>query len=235
MKVRKFFIAAAMGLSALLLSACKVNFITEIDSNGAGKYVQEIGFQGDEASMAGLGSAGEDFCASQNDEVPPGTIIRQETRDENETWCIYETPFASLDELKAIYGATDTSIHDISLADGKLTYDITLDLSGDSNAPMGADMTWSVVMPGNVVEHNAAAQEGNTLTWKLLGGAANEIRAVSEVGSFSDNALWYILGGGALLGFCCLGLIAVGGAVFFLVRRNKKTASAESPAESKSN
>lgn len=235
MKVRKLFIIFAIALSAILLSACKVNFITEIDSKGSGKYVQEIGFQGDEASMAGLSSAGEDFCASQNQDLPPGTAIRQETRNEDETWCIYETEFASLEELKAIYSATDTSVNEISLADGKLTYDITLDLRGDSNIPMGADLTWSVVMPGNIIEHNATMQNGNRLSWKLLGGATNEIHAVSEVGLFSGNTLWYVLGGGAALGLCCVGLLAIGGVVFFLVRRNKKIISTESPSEMATN
>ena len=235
MNIRKLSITFAIALSAILLSACKVNFITEIDSNGSGKYVQEIGFQGDEASMAGLSSAGEDFCASQNDDLPPGTTIRQETRNEGESWCVYETQFASLEELKAIYGTTDTSVKDISLADGKLTYDITLDLRGDSTIPMGADLTWSVVMPGNIIEHNATMQDGNTLTWKLLGGATNEIHAVSKVGLFDGNTLWYVLGGGAALGFCCLGLLAVGGVAFFLVRRNKKNISTESPSETATN
>ncbi|MFZ5878201.1 MAG: LppM family (lipo)protein [Chloroflexota bacterium] len=228
MKTRKLFLIALVAALALLLSACKVNFITEISGNGSGKYIQEIGFQGDEASMAGLSSAGENFCADQNQETPPGTSIRQETRNETETWCIYETPFGSLDELKAIYGTTDTVVNDISLANGKLTYDITLDLAGDSNAPTGAEMLWIVTLPGSVVEHNSTLQEGNTLTWQLMAGQPNSIRAVSEVGWFSGNTLWYVLGGGAFLGFCCVGLLVVGGGVFFLVRRNKK--AAEPPA-----
>lgn len=235
MKTRKLFFLVLIAALALLLSACKVNFITEIGSNGSGKYVQEIGFQGDEASMAGLSSAGENFCADQNQEIPPGTNIRQETRNETETWCIYETQFASLDELKAIYGTTDTIVNDISLTNGKLTYDITLDLAGDSNAPMGAELTWSVVMPGSVVESNATLQDGNNLSWTLLGGTSNSIRAVSEVGWFSGNMLWYVLGGGAFLGFCCVGLLVVGGGVFFLVRRNKKATPAETPVPPSSN
>jgi len=228
MKNRKLIFIALITTLALLLSACKVNFLTEIKSNGSGIYTQEIGFQGDEASMAGLSSAGQDFCASQNQEIPPGTSIRQETRNETETWCIYETEFASLDELKSIYGTTDTVINNISLADGQLTYDITLDLSGDSNAPMGAEMNWILTMPGNVTEHNATSQDGNTLTWQLLGGAANNIRAVSQVGFFSSNTLWYILGGGGFLVLCCFLPLVVGGVVFFLVRRKKASPAASS-------
>lgn len=230
MKSRKFFLPVLVAALALLLSACKVNFITEIGSNGSGKYVQEIGFQGDEASMAGLSSAGEDFCAGQNENTPPGTNIRQETRNETETWCIYETPFASLEELKAIYGTTDTVVNDISLTNGQMTYDITLDLSGDSNAPTGAEMYWIVTMPGSLVEHNSTLQDGNTLSWQLLLGQPNSIRAVSKVGFLSGNAIWYVVGGGALLGFCCVGVLVVGGGIFLLARRNKKAAPVEPPA-----
>lgn len=233
MKKRKFVFVAIFIALVLLLSACQVNFITEINGNGSGKYVQEIGFQGDEASMAGLSSTGENFCASQNEEIPPGTSIRQETRNETETWCIYETAFKSLDELKAIYSTTDTLINDISLADGQLTYDITLDLGGDSSAPMGAEMTWVVTMPGNIIENNATEQNGNTLTWKLLGGQVNNIRAVSEVGwpGLGGDTLWYILGGGAFLCLCCFVPLVIGGVAFFLVRRNKKTPPTDAPAE----
>ncbi|MFZ5879131.1 MAG: LppM family (lipo)protein [Chloroflexota bacterium] len=225
MKTRKLLLIVLVAALALLLSACQINFITEINDNGSGKYIQEIGFQGDEASMAGLETAGENFCADQNQETPPGTSIRQETRNETETWCIYETPFGSLDELKTLYGGgADTVVNDISMVNGKLTYDITLNLAGDSNAPAGAEMLWIVTLPGRVVEHNSTSQEGNTLTWQLMTGQPNNIRAVSENGQSSDDMLLYVLGGGAFLGFCCVGLLVVGGGIFFLARRNKKAA-----------
>ena len=228
-KLAPFFLLV---LLALLLSACQVNFITDIKSNGSGTYIQEIGFQGDEASMAGLSDGGEDFCAKQNEELPPGTSIRQETRNENETWCIYETPFKSIEDLKAIYGMTDTRINEISIADGKLTYDISLDLSGDSGAPMGADIFWIVNMPGKLVENNASEQIDNTLKWKLLGGQVNNIRAVSEVGGFSldlgGDVIWYIFGGGAFLCLCCFVPLVIGAIIFFLLR--KKQASSAGPS-----
>lgn len=226
-KLAPFFLLV---LLALLLSACQVNFITDIKSNGSGTYIQEVGFQGDEASMAGLSDGGEDFCAKQNEELPPGTAIRQETRNEDETWCIYETPFSSLDDLKTIYGTTDTRVNEISIADGKLTYDISLDLSGDSSAPMGADIFWIVSMPGNLVENNASEQSDNTLKWKLIGGQVNNIRAVSEVGGlsldFGEDAIWYVFGGGLFLCLCCFVPLLIGAIAFFLIRK-KQAGSAE--------
>ncbi len=217
-------------LVILLLSACKVNFITDIENNGSGTYAQEIGFQGDEATMAGLSAGDENFCAKQNEQLPPNTSIRQETRNENETWCIYESSFESLESLKAIYGITDTRINDISLADGKLTYDISLDLSGDSSAPMGADISWIVTLPGKIIETNATQQEGNTLTWTLLGGQVNNIRAVSEVSGFnlSNNTILYIAGGTAFLCLCCFVPLVIAAVIFFVLRKKKDSAPEES-------
>lgn len=223
----KVLVSALLMVTALLLSACEVNFITDIKSDGSGIYIQEIGFQGDEASLAGMSAGDEDFCAGQNEEMPPNTTTRQETRNEDETWCIYETPFASINDLVAIYGATDAQINDISLSDGILIYDITLDLSGDSGAPMGADIYWIVTLPGTITETTATEQIDNTLTWKLRGGEVNEIRAVSEVGGLNldlgGDVLLYILGGGVFLCLCCLVPLVIGGVAFFLIRRKKQS------------
>ena len=217
-----FFIISA----ALLLSACQVNFITDISKNGSGTYIQEIGFQGDEASMGGLSSAGEDFCANQNDTLPPGTITSQETRNEDETWCVYETPFDSLEDLGSIYSLTDTKINALSLEEGTLTYDISLDLTSDGDAPMGADIYWKVTLPGSITDHNANEVDGNTLTWKLRGGELNNIQASSEVGGINfdfdgDETLLYVVG--SLIGvvFCCAVPLVIGGIVFFILRRRK--------------
>lgn len=234
MKTRKsrLLLIALLTVIALLLSACQVNFITDIKDNGSGVYTQEIGFQSDEASMAGLDTSDENFCTDQNQDLPPGTSIRQETRNGDETWCIYETPFATLEELKAIYGATDTSINDISITDSQLTYDITLDLSSDSDTTTGMDIFWIVTMPGTVIENNATQQDGNTLTWTLTSGQANNIRAVSKTGglNFGGDMLWYIIGGVCLC-LCFIVVLVVAGVIFFLSRRKKNAAKVEQPVE----
>lgn len=242
MKAPKLALFTLLMLTALLLSACKVNFITDIQSDGSGTYTQELGFTKDEASMAGLGSSsGEEFCENANDqsggELPPGTTVRQETRGEGETWCIFETPFQSLDELKTIYATTDLQINDLSLTDGKLVYDVTLDMSGDSGSlPMG-DIYWLVTLPGKIGQHNAAEADGNTLKWKLLLGQKNEIRAESAVGglnfNFGGDWLWYVLGGGVFLCLCCFLPLVIGGVGFYFWRKKKAAApepSAELPA-----
>jgi predicted small secreted protein len=236
MKTRKsrYLLIALFIAGALLLSACKVNFITDIKSDGSGNYTQEIGFEGDEATMGDLSADDADFCANQSQDLPPNTTTRKETRNETETWCIYETPFNSLDELQTIYGTTDTLVNEISLVGGKLTYDITLDLSGDtgsSDAPLTADISWNVTLPGRIIENNATEQNNNSLKWKLVPGVVNSIRAVSEPGGLNlgGDVLWYVLGGGAFLCLFCFLPLVLAGVAFFLIRR-KKIASADQPA-----
>jgi hypothetical protein len=220
---------------ALLLSACKVNFITDLKSSGAGVYTQEIGFQADEVSMSGLSAGDEGLCANQNKDLPPGTTTRQETRNKDETWCIYDTPFSSLEDLKSIYGSTDMQVNEISLADGKMTYDVSLDMGSNSaSMPMGAAIIWIVKMPGKVIENNATEVDGTNLKWTLKTGEVNNIRAVSQTGqSILDggNTNWYIIGGAAMC-MCCFVVIIIVGVVIFLVQRNKKNAAkVEPPAE----
>jgi len=230
-KSKVSFIALCI-TAMLILSACQVNFNTNLNKDGSGTYIQEIGFQGDEASMSGFSTGDDSFCASQNDTLPPGTTTSQETRNDNETWCIYETPFTSLEDLKSIYSLTDTLINDISLMDGTLTYDISLDLTGDSGAPMGADINWIVTMPGTIIENNASEQVDNTLTWSLMGGSVNDIRAVSELGgvTLGGDTLKYVLGGGAFLCLCCILPLLIAGVAFILIRKKKATAKPETPA-----
>lgn len=233
MKASKFFLFSLFILTALLLSACNLNVITDIKSDGSGAYIQEIGMPTEELSA--LGMEADAFCDQVGQDLPAGMSARQETRNEEETWCIFETEFASLDELIALYSQTDTRINQIALADGELIYDITLDMSGESSGMpgMGLNANWIVKMPGKVIESNAAEQDGNTLTWKLVLGKENNLRAVSKVGGltfdFGGDWIWYIIGGGAFLCLCCFVPLVIAAAAFFLLRRKKQaetTASA---------
>jgi hypothetical protein len=230
-KFRKILIICVL-FSMLILSACQVNLITEIDKNGSGTYVQEIGFQEDEASVSGFNLADEDFCAVQYTELPGGTSIRQEIRADNEIWCIYETPFETLDDLGKIYSATDTRINNLSMQDGLITYDITIDLSNDSGMDMGGDIFWKVTLPGSITENNADEQDKNTLTWKLVLGEVNRINAVSKINGLNlnfddENGIWYIFGGLAGIVFCCLVPLVIAGIIIILIIRKKKNHPAD--------
>ncbi len=240
MKTQKFVLFSLLVLAALLLSACKVNFMTDIKSDGSGTYIQELGFTKDEASMAGLSgeSSGEEFCTSANaqsggSELPPGTVVSQETRGDGEIWCVFKTPFTSLDNLRTVYATSDLQINQLSLTDGKVVYDVSLDMSGEgSDIPMG-DIYWIVTMPGSVTNHNATEANGKTLKWKLTMGQENTMHAESNVGGFNlggGDALWYVVGGIVFLCLCCFVPLVIAGVVFFLMRRKKNVGAAEAPA-----
>lgn len=95
MHKKPILLTAFFILTALLLAACNINIITDIQSDGSGAYTQEIGMPTED--LSGLGMDAESFCAEMGKELPPGMSTRQETRDQ-ETWCIFESQFASLDD-----------------------------------------------------------------------------------------------------------------------------------------
>ncbi len=219
----------------LLLSACQVNFITEFEQDGSGVYTQEIGFESDEAITSGLDPDDEEFCSNQSSTLPTGTTTRKETRNDDSIWCIYETPFDSVEDLQSIYATTDTQINTLSLEDDTLTYDITLDFSQDSEMAIGMDITWKVTMPGKIIDSNATEQKGNTLTWILVAGQMNEIYAVSDVGGSGfdlnmdlgldegeNSIILTILGSLAGVICCCIVPIVIAGIAILLIRRKKK-------------
>ena len=234
MKTTKIALLFLLALTALLLTACKINVITDIQSDGSGAYIQEFGMTTED--LSGLGMDAESFCDEMGNDMPPGMSARQETRDK-ETWCIFETQFASLDELQKLYGETDTRINQIVIADGELIYDITLDTSGESNAVpgMGLNANWIVKMPGKVIESNATEQDGSTLTWKLQIGKENNIRAVSKVGGaglgLGGDWIAYVLGGGVFLCLCCFIPLVIGGGAGFYFWRKKQAAAPEPSTE----
>jgi hypothetical protein len=211
--------------AVFLLSGCKANLITKINNDGSGLFTQEIGFTAEEVStLSGLGSGG-DLCTStvtQMNDLPNNPEMRQETRGD-ETWCIFEVPFATLEDLITIYKSSDTSINDISLVDGKLHYDITMDLSNETSMTAPIQMKWILTMPGKVSNHNADEVSGSTLTWNLPTGQAVNMYADSSTGGLFSNT--YILIGIGLLCLCILMVLVIGGVVFFVVSRNKKKQS----------
>jgi hypothetical protein len=238
MKPNKFCLFFLLALAPLILTACNINIITDIQSDGSGAYIQEIGMATDGLSDLGMDAAS--FCDEMGKDMPAGVSARQETRDK-ETWCIFETQFASLDELQNLYSETDTRINQVVIADGQLIYDITLDMTGDSGdmAGMSLNANWIVKMPGRVIESNATEQNGSTLTWKLQIGQENNIRAVSGLGGagldLNGDWIWYLLGGGAFLCLCCFFPLVIGGAVFFFVRKKKAAALETQPGDQSPN
>ena len=151
---------------ALLLAGChKLQATTKIESNGSGELQMGIGFSAEErANMEKQNSNPQDFCnASQ---TPPNITVTEEQHGE-ETWCITTTRFKNLEQLRNLYAQRKgIKINRLEISDGKLYYDIDLDtLSETSNFSAFTSITWSVVLPGAPIEHNADQMAENTLTW----------------------------------------------------------------------
>lgn len=208
-----------------LLSSCKANMITSIKSDGSGLYSQEIGFTADEiSSLSSMGSETSicDSTKSDMSSMPANTVMREEVRGD-ETWCVFEASFSSLDELKSIYGSSDIVINDISLVDNNINYDVTLDMTGGDfgSALSMLNMKWIVEMPGKVSNHNADEVDGSTLTWNLTTGDEINIHAESKNGGLSSFSSEYLLIGIGLLCLCILILVIIAVVIFLVVRKNK--------------
>jgi len=221
-RISLFFIAI---FTLFLLSSCKANMITDIKSDGSGLYTQEIGFTADEINSINSMGGGTSLCDSTQSDLssmPANTTKREEKRGD-ETWCVFEAPFTSLDELRSFYGNSDIVINDISLVDNVYNYDVTLDTGGsDFSSSFGMiNMKWIVKMPGKVTNHNADEVDGSKLTWNLAYGQTIHIYAESKKSVFPSISNTTILIGLGLLCLCILMLVLIVVVVFLLVRKNK--------------
>ena len=224
-------------LGALFLTACNLQFNTAIQPSQGGVYALEVGFlPKEEESLEALDTSLEEFCAEtqKSDELPEGSTSRVEARGDA-NWCIIEMPFANLDELTKYYEEMEgLTINQLEVQNGELLYDLTLAFDASELSQEGSDaemeLTWQVTMPGQVLEHNAASAQGNTLTWDIpQSGDAVNFKARSRLsggglpGLDANSPLAMAAGGLGLLCCCTLLLGAIGGAVFFITRRKPAT------------
>jgi hypothetical protein len=213
---------AALGL--LLLSSCTANFITDLKSDGSGLFSQEYIMTEDELTSSGI-TLSENLCTEDMGlnlaDMPPGTTVH-EKQSGNEIRCIFESQFATLDELRTIYtDYMDSTVNDLRIEDGKAYYDVTVNM-GEGNDTMGFLVYWIVNMPGSITDHNATEQKGNSLTWTLpLSGEFN-VQATSNAGGISSTVWW--IAGIAAFCLCLVVLVAVVVLIIVLVRRNRNKA-----------
>ena len=139
--------------------------ITTIESSGSGELQVGIGFSAEErANMEKQSSNSQDFCNTAQ-EIKNVKVTEEQRGDE--TWCITTTQFKDLDELRSLYAQREgIKINRLEVSDGKLYYNMDLDtLSEDSSFSALTDITWTLVLPGTLISHNADQVDGNTLTW----------------------------------------------------------------------
>ena len=151
----------------LLLAGChKMEATTTVQPNGSGEFRMEIGFSAEErANMEKQNNNPEDFCNFSN---PPENVTVIEEQRGDETWCVNITSFEDLDELRGLYQQRKgITINRLEITDDTFYYDIDVDMSSeDSGFSVLTEMTWSVVLPGAPISHNADHVDGNTLTWR---------------------------------------------------------------------
>ncbi|MCC6499716.1 MAG: hypothetical protein IT313_05550 [Anaerolineales bacterium] len=181
MKIRfsgKFLLISCI----FLLAGChKLEATTRINPNGSGELQMGIGFSAEErANLEKQNITPQAFCNTE--QKSPNVTVTEEQRGE-ETWCINTTSFKSLDELRGLYQQRPgITINRLEIKDGKFYYDVDIDtLSENSSFSNLTEITWTVVMPGTPLAHNADEANGNTLTWKPApkSGIVN-LRAESE-------------------------------------------------------
>jgi hypothetical protein len=150
----------------LILTGChKVEATTTVESNGSGKMQMGVGFSAEErANLEKQYNNSQDFCNTTK--PPPSATVIEEQRGE-ETWCITISSFEDLEELRSLYGQREgIKINRLEISDGKFYYDIEVDtLSESSSFSALTEITWSIVLPGVPLSHNADQVDGSKLTW----------------------------------------------------------------------
>jgi hypothetical protein len=170
-------------IGAFVLAGChKLEVTTKIEPNGSGELRMGVGFSAEErANMEKQNSNPQDFCNTS--QTPPNVTVTEERRGD-ETWCTTTTRFKNLEQLRSLYEQRKgIKINRLEISKGKFYYDVDIDtLSADSSFSAPTDITWSVVLPGTPIEHNADQADENTLIWTPTpkSGIIN-MRAESEV------------------------------------------------------
>lgn len=156
----------ALGLGVLFLAGChKLEVTTQVSPNGSGELRTGAGFSPEErANLEQQNNNSQDFCNTA--QPPPNATVIEEQRGE-ETWCVTISSFDDLEELRSLYGQREgIEINRLEINDGKFYYDVDIDtLSDESGFSALSEITWTVVLPGAPISHNADQVNGNTLTW----------------------------------------------------------------------
>jgi hypothetical protein len=229
----RVWLASLLIVAAMLASACSFQIGTVIKDDSSGNMRVEMGYTADEKSLLeSFDSGSDDLCAqmqseseSDTSDLPPDAKFFQEQRGD-ETVCGVLVPFDNLDELRSVYKDMDTAVNQLSLEDGQLVYDVTVDTTSMDVGGFPIDISWQLSVPGRVGDNNANKVEGNTLTWDLPSGQMVHIHAES---SATPNWMWWAIGIGAAC-LCLVLLVTVSVVIFFLIRRNKKELSNEAPS-----
>ncbi len=213
-------------LLALALSACNLNFNTNVQANGSGNLRVEIGYTAEEledwwdepvSAMAFC----EDIWYEERiaEDLPPGATLRVERRGA-QIWCLVDVPFSNLRQLKDVYeDVLSMDVDRLEIVNETFYCDLTWDLEGlqdQSSYPIEA--VFRLTTPGAVSVTNADARAGRTLTWRLDENGRNIILATSS--TQPSEWVWWLVGALCCL---CLGVLLTAGVVGLVIYLRKKT------------
>lgn len=167
MKAKAFFLILFL---TLFLVACDAAFtglevITTVRLDGSSITVMGLGFLPDEDAPEN-----EIDCGTDDGSVPGASMVTE--RRGGEIWCVMTLPASSIQELQAFlaeFGEEVVKVNCLHFVDDLFVYDLDLFSGGDmSDTGSESDgvITWQVTVPGEIREHNAHSQDGNTLTWQ---------------------------------------------------------------------
>ena len=234
---------ALTAILALVTAACRfeTNFEAQINADGTGLFIAEIGVD-DEARelLEGFSEGGDIFEGNDLGNVP-GATQREETRGDM-TFFIIEVPATDVTQLEEGAIAADNTLFenlDISVTDTLVSVNATV---GSEGALEGADelVTPEILkdsfsasvrlrLPGKILEHNADRKSGNLLTWEVpLDGTELVVTASSDpTGTPESDG-----GGGFPVWLIIVLVVAAGGGIaYFASKRKKETALTEALAE----
>ena len=184
-----------VALLALLTAACRIesNIGAQINADGSGVISAEIGYDEEAAGFIAQFSEGEDPFADN----PLAGYPNAETREEDRGGMHYRIYTADVDDIEAAISeqmAAEGSgfIEGFTLTIEPSRVEVT-GRGGAGAALEGAEdylpadqlaesvsINLRLTLPGKILEHNADAKDGNTLTWAIPLTGTLDIHAVSD-------------------------------------------------------
>lgn len=238
--------AVVAGLLAMtLLTGClDVTFHTRIDTDGSGTLTFDLTFSEQLTQL--FGAFGEEFTSEDLVEegdldVPPEFADRiRITPRTDEVGVSVEIDFDDIDELNMLLA--DSSVDgpgseavvdrvEFEANDDRTRFSAVVGSTDvfdadDEFAMFGGDLTepnvsFSVELPGNIVDHNADEVDGRTATWDLVAAAGTTIFAESGPGGATSSSLVLIIAG--IVALIVLALVVL------LVVRSRRSKSTPAP------
>ncbi len=221
--MKRFRFWPLLAIALFVLLACRVDMHTTFDTPTSGKVEVSWTMTADEEHtlQSAAGQSAKEICDQMREQMTsddPTAQVTFESKGDKRT-CTATGKFTSIAELSDFYG-DDTTINKIGEENGKFYYDVTTSPTsnvGDIGIPI--QVTWTVTMPGKVIEHNGDELHGRTVVWHLSGTEKVHMKAVSKTGGFSLDSKTIAIG---LVCLCLPLLLIIIGVIAWLVLRKRK-------------